>query len=65
MTSTAAQSASSADLILLWRLIVRDQVQHRMKRDEFIAFYKLMGTFGIVMASKMRTRDALRAHVAL
>ena len=43
MTSTAAQSASSADMVLLWRLIVQDQEQHRMTRSEFIAFYKLMG----------------------
>ena len=43
MTSTAAQSASSADMILLWRLVVQDQEQHRMTRNEFIAFYKLMG----------------------
>ncbi len=44
---SAAQSASSFEMCLLWRLVAADQQNHRMSHAEFLNFYESMGTHRI------------------
>ena len=43
-SSKQAQSASSFDLALLWRVMVKNQRQQQMTELEFLSFFRIMGT---------------------